>query len=65
MNPQLEKRLAIDTQVRPVGVKILFDQLEGKDVVTRGNGGVGGEDSGVDIVFTCRRKIAACSTPLP
>ena len=59
MDSKLEKRLAIKTQVRPVGMKILFDQLKGKNIVTRGNGGVGCEDRGIDIFFAGRCKILA------
>ena len=47
------------THVRPEGMKILFDQLKGKNIETRGFGGVGWEDRGIDIFFTGRGKIFA------
>jgi len=56
MNTQLEKGVALENQVRPVGVKIFFDQLKGKNIVTRGNGGVCREDRFFDIVSAGRYK---------
>jgi len=48
MDSQLEKRVAIEPQAGPVGMKILLDQLEGKDIVTCRNRGVRREDSRIN-----------------
>jgi hypothetical protein len=40
-------------------MKILFDQLKGKNIVTRRNGGVRGKDRGLDIFLAGRGKILA------